>query len=126
MLDNATLTEELWSLASGIATLIHLWLTLQAYLDWQATRPASPPNRQRGISAGWYLVGQFCLFLPKLIELAIGVYSMSLPNPRNEVIADAAAIAQAGLILGEWIGVVGAIAFWLARRALATWADEGK
>lgn len=124
MLDNASLVETLWSLASGAAALIHLWLTLQAYLDWQATRQ-DRPARPRGISAGWYLVGQFCLFLPKLIELAIGVYSMTVPSARDEALADAAALAQAGLIIGEWIGVVGAVAFWMARRALAAWADEG-
>lgn len=119
MLDNSTVVEILWSLASGIASLIHIGLTLAAFLDWQATW-TDRPTRRRGKSARWYFVGQGCLFLPALIELAIGVYFMTIPNPRNEVIVDAAVIAQSGLIVGKWIGVVGAVAFWLARRALAT------
>lgn len=127
MSDTISLTELLWTVASGLAMLIHLWLTGQAYLDWSASRQAEVRGRAkhwRGISAGWYLLGQFCLFLPKLVELAIGLYAMAAPNPRNEQVADAAAWAQAGLILAEWVGVVGALAFWLARRALASWADE--
>jgi hypothetical protein len=127
MFDNASLTEILWSLASGLAMLIHLWLTGQAYLDWAVSREAERRGRARhwrGISAGWYLIGQFCLFAPKLIELAIGLWAMSAPNPQNEQVADAAALAQTGLILAEWVGVVGALSFWLARRALASWAED--
>lgn len=127
MFEDASWTEIGWSLASALATLIHLYLTLQAFLDWQASRcdPRPDPSaRQRGISAGWYMLGQFCLFLPKLGELAIGVYAMTVPNPRNVEIAEAATIAQAVLIAGEWIGAVGAVAFWLARRALAAAADR--
>ncbi len=124
---DASVLEQLWSAASAIALVLHLWLSLQAYLDWRVALDAAGRGeirRWRALSAGWYLVGQVCLFLPKIAELMIGVVAMTTPPPISPEVEAAAVFAQYLLIVSEWIGAAGAVAFWFARRALAGWADE--
>lgn len=121
MLNNASWLEIGWSLASALAMALHLWLSIQAYLDWHATQRAEARGDLepwREISAGWYLIGQLCLFIPRLFDLGVGILAMTIPEPRNGEVAAAETWAQGTLIASEWIGAAGAIAFWMARRVL--------
>lgn len=127
MSSSASPLEVLWTLASALAAVLHLWLTVQAFLDWRATLRAEHAGRLRRwreVSAGWYLVGQLCLFVPRLLDLGVGLLAMALPNQPTEELRDATAMAQWALIAAEWIGALGAVAFWLARQALRNLAEE--
>lgn len=116
MFDNASELEELWTAASLVAVVIHFWLSVQAFYDWKIADQYEP--RHRVISAGWYCFGQICLFLPKVFDLLLGVLAMTWPEPLRQEIRDVQTWSQTGMILAEWISAAGAIAFWMARRAL--------
>lgn len=112
-----------WTLASAITTLIHLALTVLAFLDLRAA-VLGGVARWRRQNAGWYAAGQCGLFLVALDHAWVGVIAMTmLPRPAGPV-SGPAADAQNLLIGGEWFGAGVAVAFWMARRALASWAEE--
>lgn len=116
-------TNTQWTLASLVTTLIHLGLTSFAFLDLTATFSSDlEPWRRR--NAAFYALGQFGLFLIALDHAWVGIIAITmLPPPIGEVSAPAL-MAQRYLIAGEWLGAGVAACFWMARRALAAWADE--
>jgi hypothetical protein len=126
---NASVVEILWSLAGALATILHFYLTVQAWLDWRvsadAVRLRLAPD-QRAVSACWFFVGQSCLFLPALGEFGIGVLAMMTPPPIGEEVRDAVLVSQVILIVGKWIGAGAALAFWMSRRALESWSIGGE
>lgn len=127
MFDNASTVEVIWSGGSLLALLFHGWLSAEAYLDWVVAlraRVMAQAESWREASAGWYLLGQFFLFLPLLIHLAIGVVAMTVPPSPSEQQGGTSSVLQVGLLVAEWMALVAGFGFWMARRALATWASE--
>lgn len=117
-------TNTQWTLASIITTIIHFLLTSHAFLDLTATLSGDVKPWRRW-NAAWYALGQGGLFLIALDHAWVGFIAITMLPPPSGEVSGPALMAQQWLIAGEWFGVFVAGSFWMARRALAAWADEG-